>query len=155
MAEEDEIKEEELGSQLDMPVLTEEAEREIGLEDYTGAATLAEAEEEAPHESDLKAVLKSLTPKYKSKRMNELLQPIPVSRIFPDNYLDLNYLLVMSMIEEQEGEDDIDFAAIVTGVQASTSIGYEGRGIADRLEIAGVAHEEELEKLTKELGLGG
>ncbi len=50
---------------------------------------------------------------------------------------------------------DIDFASIVTGNQAATSIGYEGRGRIDILEIAGVAHEEEMEKLSKELGLGG
>lgn len=75
------------------------------------------------------------------------------TRIFPDNYLDLNYLQVMSMIEESEEEEDVDFVGIVSAVQAATSIGYEGRGRFDILEIAGVAHEEEMEKLSKELGL--
>lgn len=142
-----------LEGQLDMPVITEEPEHELDLSEYRGGGTLAEAEAETPHQTDLQAVLKTLTPKFMMKRMNDLLGPVMVSRIFPDNYLDLNYLLVMSMIEEQEGQDDIDVAAIITGVQVGTSIGYEGRGIADRLEIAGVAHEEEMEKLSKELGL--
>ena len=76
------------------------------------------------------------------------------SRVFPDNFLDLNYLLVMSQIEEHEGDDDIDILAIIALTQVATSIGYEGRGRVEDLEVAGVAHEQEMEKLSKELGLG-
>ena len=146
---------EEIETQLNMPVATEEAEREIDWEDDGGVKTLSEAEEESPHQSDLQSVLKSLSPKFKNARMNDLLQPILVSRVFPDNYLDLNYFLVMSQIEELEGENDMDVVGIVTGTQVVTSIGYEGRGITDRLEVAGAARDEELDKLSKDLGLGG
>ncbi len=153
MADESE-KEEGIEDQFGIPGITDEPEQNIEFEDEGGIQTLAEAEEEAPHQSDLQSVLKSLSPKFKHARMNDLLQPILVSRVFPDNYLDLNYFLVMSMIEELEGEDDIDVVGIVTGTQVGTSIGYEGRGIADRLEIAGAAQEKEMENLSKELGLG-
>lgn len=144
---------EELDSQLDMPIITEEDELEMGLDDYEGGKTLTEAEEESPHQSDLQAVLKKLHPKFKNKRQDDLLQPIMSSRIFPDNHLDLNYFLSMYLIEECEGDDDIDVLAIITGNQAGTSIAYEGRGRVEDLEVAGVAHEEEMEKLSKELGL--
>ena len=154
MAEEDEIKEEVIGVQSASPVVIEEAEQEFEMEDYEGGGTLAEAEEEAPHQSDLQAVLRYLHPKYKDKRLNELLQSAMSSRIFPDNFLDKNYLLVMSLIEELEGSGDIDVVGIISMVQDGTSIGYEGRGRVEDLEVAGVAHEQEMEKLTKELGLG-
>jgi hypothetical protein len=138
---------------VDPNTIIEDSERETGMEDV--GKSLSESEDEALHQSDLQSVLKSLSPKFKNERMNELLQPVMVSRIFPDNYLDLNYLLVMSMIEELGEDSDVDIVGIITGVQVGTSIGYEGRGIADRLEIAGVAQEQEMEKLSKELGLAG
>ena len=104
---------------------------------------------------DMEDVIKEyLHPKYKNKRLNELLQSAMASRIFPDNFLDKNYLIVMSLIEEQEGDDDIDVVGIISMVQDGTSIGYEGRGRVEDLEVAGVAHEQEMEKLSKELGLG-
>jgi hypothetical protein len=143
----------EVMEEVDSNNILEYDEREVGIDDLGGMKSLTDAEDETPHQSDLQSVLKSLSPKFKNNRMNELLQPVMVSRIFPDNYLDLNYLLVMSMIEELEEDSDVDIVGIITGVQVGTSIGYEGRGIADRLEIAGVEQEQELEKMTKELGL--
>jgi hypothetical protein len=149
MAEEKDNVEELLGE----PAVLEEPEQELELEEAEGDQTLSEAEEEAPHDSDLKAVLRYLHPKYKDKRLNELLQSAMASRIFPDNFLDKNYLLVMSLIEEKEGDNDIDVVGIISMVQDGTSIGYEGRGRVEDLEVAGVAHEEELERLSKDLGL--
>ena len=149
----DELDVDEVESTLSAPVLTEEPEQMLDVEDFEGQS-LTEAEEEAPHQSDIQSVLKYLHPKYKNKRLNELLQSAMASRIFPDNFLDKNYLIVMSLIEEQEGDDDIDVVGIISMVQDGTSIGYEGRGRVEDLEVAGVAHEQEMEKLSKELGLG-
>ena len=149
MAEENEMIEEAPGS-----VFLDEPEREIGG-DFEAGKSLAEAEEDTQQKTDLQSAMKYLLPKYKSQRMNELLQSAMVSRIFPDNLLDKNYLLVMAMIEECADDDDIDIVGIISTVQDALSIGYEGRGRIDILEIAGVAHEEEMEKLSKELGLGG
>ena len=148
MAEDfDEEKIEEPGEFLDLE------ERAIALEEVDSSRTLSESEEETEHKTDLQAAMRALLPRFKNKRMNDLLQPAMVSRIFPDNYLDKNFLIVMSVIEEQEGADDIDIVGIISTVQDATSIGYEGRGRVDILEVAGVAHEEELEKLSKDLGL--
>jgi hypothetical protein len=127
-------------------------ELSVGVDDVTVGKSLSEEEEDTERKTDLQAAMKALLPRYSDPRLNELLQPAMVSRIFPDNYLDKNFLLVMSVIEEREGEDDIDVVGIISKVQDGTSIGYEGRGRVDILEIAGVAHEEELQKLSKELG---
>lgn len=157
---EGELSEEEQGYEFSK---TEEPERKIDLGKVEVSPEDAGIDgEDMPGKTDLQAAMKYLLPKYKLNLkdgkllpfdIDSKLQPIMVSRIFPDNYLDLNYLLVMSMLEECEGEADIDVSGIVSLVQAATSIGYEGKGRFDVLEIAGVAHEEEMEKLTKELGL--
>ena len=145
--------EESLVDTIDAPVVLDEPEQELDLEVGLGGS-LSEAEEGTSHQTDLQAVLRNLNPKYPSKRQNDLFVPITSSRVFPDNFLDLNYLLVMSQIEECEGDPDIDILSIITMTQVATSIGYEGRGRVEALEVAGVAHEQEMEKLSKELGLG-
>lgn len=133
---------------------TEVPEREVDLGDYEVPKTLSEQEEETEQKTDLQVAMKLLNPAWPSKRLNDIRRPIQVSRVFPDNYLDLNYLLNVTEFEEyEEDAENLDFAAIVTGNQVATAIGYEGRGRIDVLECAGVAHEEEMEKLSKELGI--
>ena len=134
-------------------LVIEEPEVEVALEEIPINRTVSETEEETPQSTDLQAAMRALLPKFANKRMNELLQPTLVSRIFPDNFIDLNFLLSMTLIEEHEPDADVDVVGIISTVQAGTSIGYEGRGRVDVLEIAGVAHEEEMEELTKKLGL--
>lgn len=137
-----------------LPTVTEEAELEIDLDEFEDRKTLTEAEEETPHQTDLQAVLKYLHPKYKDKRLNELLQSAMASRVFPDNLVDKNHLLSVSLIEEYaEAGGDVPVVDIISMVQDAISIGFEGRARVEDLEVAGVAHEEEMEKLSKELGL--
>ena len=137
-------------------LVSEEPERVVDLEELGIGKSLSEAEEETEHKTDLQAALKLLIPKFPDSRMNDMLQPIMVSRIFPENLLDLNYLLNMTQFEELERKgENLDFVKIVTGNQAATSIGYKGQGRIDILEVAGAAREQEMEKLAKDLGLGG
>lgn len=153
---EDFDKDEELEEQSGTPVVLEEPEQEIDLDEYGGGGTLSEAEEETPHMTDLQAVLKYLHPKYKDRRMNELLQSAAASRVFPDNFWAKHRLLVTSLVEECAGDgEDVDILGILSMAQDALSIGFEGRGRVEDLEVAGVAHEEEMEKLSKELGLAG
>ena len=141
-------------------VVEEFPERDIKIDDVEVAPSESESEDdEGVHKTDLQTAMAAITPKFRNKRMNEILQPVMSSRVMPDNYLDLNYLLTMMQIEEGEGKlnskgvEDIDILAIITGNQAATSIAYEGRHIADILEIAGVAQESEMENLAKGLGM--
>lgn len=133
---------------------TEEPEREVDLDELDIPRTVTETEEEHTQKSDIKAILDSISPKSKYQRINDLTQPAMVSRIFPDNMLDKNKLTVLSLLEEYEELDsEVPVIDTIMNVQDILSIGYEGRGIVERLEIAGVAHEEEMEKLAKDLGL--
>jgi len=132
----------------------EEPMRDIDVSELEMARSISEAEEETPQTTDLKAVLKTLTPIFKDKELNEILQAVMVSRVFPDNMLDACKLTVLRRLQQCDTADpDIEVIGTILAVHAAFSIGYEGRGIVDRLEIAGVAHEQEMEKLSKELGL--
>ena len=132
---------------------TEESERPIDLEEEEISKTLSEQEEETEQISDLKVIAKYLHPQYKDKRLNELLQSAASSRIYTDNLLDKNFLLSMSYIEEHEGEKDIDVVGYISMIQDALSRGIEGRQRIEDLELAGVVHEEEVEKLARDLGM--
>jgi hypothetical protein len=135
-------------------VKQEEGERPVILEDYKPSVkTATEEEDENEHKTDIQAILSALTPKFKNKRLNELVKSSMVSRIPPDNLTDKHFLIAAALIEEQIYDDDFDPIGIISQCQDALLIGFEGRGIADRLEIAGVAHEAELDKLSKELGM--
>jgi hypothetical protein len=133
-------------------LVTEQPERPIDLAEMP--KSLSEMEEDTPNKTDLQAVLKTLTPVYKDAKLNDILQAYMVSRVFPDNMLDACKLTVLRRLQQCDSADpDVDVLGIILSVHSAFSIGYEGRGIVDRLEIAGVAHEQEMEKLSKELGL--
>jgi len=134
-------------------LVTEEPMLDVDFNEFKQPKTLSEEEEETAPRSDLKEAMHRLLPKYKNKRIDNLMQSAMVSRIFPDNYIDKLFLITASVIEEQDPEDDVDVVGIISMSQDGLSIGYEGRGRLDILEIAGVAHEEEMEKLSKEFGL--
>ncbi len=133
-------------------VVTEEAERALVVPE-SGGKSIIEAEETSVNKTDLQAAMNALLPKFPTTRLNNILQPAMVSRIFPDNFIDKHFLITAALIEECDPESDVDVVGIISMVQDALSIGYEGRGRVDILEVAGVAHEEEMEKLSKELGL--
>ncbi len=91
------------------PVEIEEPEQEVELEELgeDEGRSLSEVEEETPHQSDLQSVLKYLHPRYRDKRLNELLQSAMASRVFPDNFWAKHRLLVTTLVEEyaEEGKD--------------------------------------------------
>jgi hypothetical protein len=134
-------------------LVEEEPEREIDFGDVEAPKSLTEAEEETVHRTDIQAILRQLIPKLPNKRMNDLLQPALVSRVFPDNYTDKHFLLSAALIEEQSPDEDVDVVGIISIVQDILSKAYEGRHIADLLELAGAAQEEEMDKLTRDMGL--
>jgi hypothetical protein len=135
-------------------LVTEEPEREVSLEDYEAPKSVSEVEEETQQTSDIKAILSSLMPKLKHARLNELAKSTMVSRIFPDNLLDRTKMMALCLLEEYDEYDpNIPVLDIFIGANDINLIGYEGRRIVELLELAGVAHEEEMQKLAKDLGL--
>lgn len=135
-------------------LVTELPEREVDLAKYGATATVSEAEQETEMQSDIKYLARLLTPQYKDQILNDELQAVMVARIFPDNMLDSCKMTTLARFMEFDPDNnDFDPWRVILAVHNAHSIGYEGRGIIDRLELAGVAHEEEMEKLSKELGL--
>ena len=134
-------------------LVKQEPERDIDLSKYQPPKSVSEEEEETVQKSDLQEAMKRFFPKFVDKRINNLMQPAMVSRIHPENYMDKHFLITASLIEEQSPADDIDVVGIISLVQDGLSIGYEGRGRVEILEAVGASREEELEKLSKDLGL--
>lgn len=153
------VPEEEQGEETVAPdpeygdLVQEEPERPVDMSGITVPKSISEEEEETISKTDLQAAMHSLLPKFKDSRINELMKTAMVSRIWPDNYMDKHFLIAASLIEEKAEDDDLDVVGTISQVQDGLSIGYEGRCRIELGEIAGVAHEAELEQLSKDLGL--
>lgn len=130
-----------------------------------GHRTYAQAEEESPTDSDLKATLKRLFPKYADYYINQVAQAVMVARIFPDTILDRIYLTVTSVLENQEvrieqqianKEEEpevMDVQMTIDLVTTAYEIGLDAKGRIDAIELAGSAKEaEELESLSRSMG---
>jgi hypothetical protein len=131
-----------------------EPEREVKLDSYVPPAkTIDEEEEETVQKTDKQAILRALRPRIKDPVLNELAQSAMSSRIFPDNFTYKHFLIAASHIERHMYDKDLNVASIISQTQDFLSIGFEGRHIADLLELAGAETSEELDKLSKSLGL--
>jgi intein-encoded DNA endonuclease-like protein len=154
--EDSESLEEELGS--DTPKYEDkvifESEREVKLDDYKPATkTIDEEEESSVSISDKQAILKVLRPKYKDAELNEVLQSAMSSRVFPDNIMDKHFLLSAYYIEKHIYDKGFNPVFSISMIQDALTIGFEGRHIADLLELAGAESTEDLDKISKSLGL--
>ena len=89
----------------------------------------AETEGTSPNDSDLQTTYKALLPKLKQTDINELMQLLMVSRIFPDTYLNKKFLTVMSL---KRRHPEIPIMDLENYVDSAMSIGYMGKA---RLEI--------------------
>jgi len=144
--------------EVDIPV--EEEPQSSG----NGHRTYAQAEDESPTDSDLKATLKRLFPKFDDPFVNEVAKAVMVARIFPDTILDRIYLTVVSVLENQEvriekqvakGEETetMDVMMTINLVTTAFEIGLDAKGRIDAIELQGAAKEaEELESLSRSMG---
>lgn len=134
-------------------------EREVDLpeDEIKKGKSLSDAESETANLTDLQATLKYLIPKFSDGEINKLAQGVMVARVFPDTYLDRMFLSVESLVEHHEvnkPEDPIDVMMIINLVDSIFSIGLDGKGRVDVIEVMGKASmTEELENLNKQ-GLG-
>lgn len=134
-------------------MVTLEPEREVKLDNYVPTKTIDEEEEEGVQKTDKQAIMNALRPRYKDPELNEILQSAMSGRIFPDNFTDKMFLLAASYIEKHIYDLGFDPMYALSKIQDGLSIGFEGRHIADLLELAGAESSEELDKLSKSLGL--
>ena len=111
--------------------------------------------ENTVNDTDLKATLKRLFPQFPNEAFDMVAQSIMVARITPEIFLDAMRLTVNSVVEEMDLQGiSINFQSVINMVYAAFSIGLDGKGRIDILEVAGAAKEtEELDKLSKQLGV--
>jgi hypothetical protein len=99
--------------------------------------SFSQMEEEYSDATDMQAVLFRLFPKQQSREENLAM----VSRIHPDVFLPFIDILATSEVMRQPDNANIDVAAIRLRTYALLSIGLDGRGRIDALELGGAARD--------------
>ncbi len=113
--------------------------------------SLSEAED-SPNITDLQATLKRLFPIFEDDEINKI-KAVMVARIAPDTFMPLLKMTIISILESHEEDEDIDVMSTINLVNAILTIGLEGKGRVDALQLASAARESaELENVSKSLG---
>jgi len=128
-------------------------ERKVELEeDGEGKVeykTLAEKMEETSDLSDMQIAIANLFP---GDLGGKIYNALMIARVAPDVFMPLLKLLVNEEIKKSDPHQNINVASIVAKVYTLLSIGLDGKGRIDHIELAGASKEtEELEKLGKGL----
>lgn len=114
--------------------------------------SLMAQEEELPNISDMQATLRKLFPELGDKIHNALM----MARVAPDMFIPILRILVNSAIKRMNPRQPINVAEKATLFYVLTSIGLDGKGRIDTIELAGSVKEaEELEQLGKAMGAYG
>ncbi len=132
--------------------------RPVVIPDGRQAKSLGEAEDELGQESDLKAVLKRLFPKFPESVLNQAVRAVEsvmVGRVAPDTMLDRIYLTVYDIVDSYDPRDlSMDFWSIVNLVTTAFEIGLDSKGRVDAIEVHGATSKEEegLERIASYMG---
>jgi len=141
-----------IGDKLYFDLAQEDMEREIDIPGEAQHKTLEEKMDEKPDLSDLQSTIRSLFPEFTEDEMNELARIVMVARIAPDVFSDLIYLNTVSLLQKSDPLKPIDVTGTLTKVYGLFSVGLDGKGRIDQIELHGSAKEEkELEKLGRSL----
>jgi len=135
---------------LDDLEVTDEPERPS---DAGASGSLSDAEETAKNVSDIQTIAGYLHPKYPDKKLNSILQSAASSRVYPENVLDKNNIIVLSRALDKDPFESFDLIELISYVQDGISIGIDGKGRVEDLELAGVSNDKELQEISKKMGL--
>ncbi len=109
--------------------------------------SLGEALDEAPNLSDTQTIDAGLFPKDLGDAITNKLM---VGRIFADCFVSLNRILVKRKVRQSNRRAPLDVSGFLAESYVLTTVGIDGKGRVDRLELAGSAREaEEIEKMGK------
>lgn len=129
-------------------IATEAPEREV--EKDGKPKSLEAKEDETPDLSDLQASLKKLFPELGDKIHNAIM----FARVAPDMFIPILRILVNAAIKRMDRKKPINVAEQATLYYILASIGLDGKGRIDTIELAGsITEAEELKELSK--GFGG
>jgi len=130
-------------------MVTEAPPRKVDIGDEEDYKSLEEREDDAPNLSDLQTTIKKLFPALGSK----IDQAIMVARVAPDMFIPLMRILVNAAIKRQDPYHPLNVAETASLYYVLTSIGLDGKGRIDTIELAGSAKEaDDLESLMKGMG---
>jgi len=125
-------------------------ENELEITGMSHTKTLDEQEAESNHLSDLQSVIKMRFPDWGNVHDNS----IQMSRISPDVFKPYLRLCMNAEIKKQDPNKPVDVTNIAKKFYAALTIGLDGKGGIDLIELAGVANDKEIAELSKNLGLG-
>ncbi len=122
--------------------------RKVVIPDNKRNQSLDSVDDDIGQDSDLKATLKRLFPRFTDDRINPVAQAVMVGRVAPDTILDRIYLTVWSIVDTYEPWDtEMDFWLIVNLVTTAFEIGLDSKGRVDAIELHGAREDEELGKI--------
>jgi hypothetical protein len=128
----------------------EVAERDVDEDAGVEHKSIEEEEASTQDISDFKFTLHKLFPQLGTEIDNAIM----VARVAPDMFIPMLRILVNAEIKRTSPNKPLNIGAIASKYYVLASIGLDGKGRIDSIEMAGAAKEtEELEKLSK--GLGG
>jgi hypothetical protein len=150
MADIEEVQPEQNSEDLFDQLATEEPEQELEVFNSPHTKTLEEQESENPHLSDLQSVIKMRFPDFGNIVDNSLM----MARISPDIFKALLRLKINAEIKKSNPNKPVDVTAIALKSYTQMTIGLDGKGGIDLIELAGVANDKEIAELSKSLGMG-
>lgn len=133
---------------------TEEKERAVDLSeseegDGAKAKSLAEKLEEVADLTDMQSAVKQLFP---GELGGKIYNALMIARIAPDVFIPMLRLIVVDIIMQSDPNKPISVVEVMTVIYTLASIGLDGKGRIDQIELAGASKDvEDLEKLSKGL----
>ena len=122
---------------------------EIEEVDVGEQKSLSAKEEDYSDLSDLQGTLKRLYPNLGNKISNAIM----FARVSPDMFLAMIRLLTNAEVRRADPHEEINISEIAAKYYILSSIGLDGKGRIDSIELAGSARENaELENISKNLG---
>ncbi len=132
----------------------EEKEREVELakgegEDGDKSRSLSEKLDEIGDLTDMQSAVKQLFP---GELGGKIYNALMIARIAPDVFIPMLRLIVVEIIMQSAPNKPISVVEVMTVIYTLASIGLDGKGRIDQIELAGASKDtEELEALGKGL----
>lgn len=111
--------------------------------------TLGEKSDEISELTDMQTAIKQLFP---GGLGSDIYNALMIARIAPDVFIPLLRLIVVSEVMRSPADKPINVVDIMSKIYTLLSIGLDGKGRIDHIELAGASKDtEELEGLGKRL----
>ena len=127
---------------------------QVNIPEVNQPKSLEEAEDESGLDSDLKATLKRLFPKFPIRILNQVAQAVMVGRVLHETMLDRIHLTVISVVEDWDEKEDgeLSVQAVIDMTTTAYEIGLDSKGRVDAIELHSSQNEQDnLERLASNI----